>query len=192
MAAWQVIWVGLCFNSAIVNSFVKSIKQEVLYSRDDLIAIMKEYYPLLNDNTIKNPTNALITMLRYSPLGHLTNESKDGKNIYVAELQMNGTTTKGVKRITPGYIAAPALAYLIYKNAKYTGNYDITVSDLLQPDGINPYTVFGINADSLITALKGLSQMEVLSADLTGGLENVHINEDSSPDDVLLTVIKRV
>lgn len=192
LAAWQVIWVGLCFNSAIVNSFVKSIKQEVLYSRDDLVAIMKEDYPLLNDNTIKNPTNALITMLRYSPLGYLSNESKHGKNIYVAELQMNGNITKGLKRITPGYIAAPALAYLIYKNAKATGNYDITVSDLLQSDGVNPFTVFGMNSDNLISALKGLTQMGVLSADLTGGLENVHINEDVSPDDVLSTVMRRV
>lgn len=192
LAAWQVIWVGLAFNSAIVNSFVKSIKLDVPYTRDDLVAIMREDFPTLNDNTIKNPANALITMLRYSPLGCLTNEPADAQNIYVAELQMSGKITRGIRRISPGYTAAPALAYLIYKSAKETGSYDITVSDLLQPEIVNPYSVFGMTADSLIPALKGLTQMGVLTADLIGGLENVHLNEDMSPDDALSAVIKRV
>ena len=192
LASWQVIWVGLAFNSAIVNSFVKSTKLDVPYTREDLVAILREDFPSLNDNTIKNPTNAFITMLRYSPLGYLTNEIANAQNVYVAELQMSGNTTKGIRRVTPGYIAAPALAYLIYKGAKETGSYDITVSDLLQSGGVNPYSVFGMTANNLIPALKGLTQMGVLTADLTGGLENIHLNEELSPDDALSIIIKRV
>ncbi len=192
LAAWQVIWVGLAFNSAIVSSFVKSIKLEVQYTRDDIVAIMKEDFPSLNDNTIKNPTNALITMLRYSPLGCLSSETGDAQNIYVAELQMAGNSTKGIKRISPGYISMPALAYLLYKEAQTTKCYDITVSDLLLPGQVNPYSVLGITADKLVPALKALTQMNVLTADLTGGLENVHLNEDITPDEVLDAVIKRL
>lgn len=192
LAAWQIIWVGLAFNSAIVNSFVKSVKLDVPYTRDDLIAIMREDFPTLNDNTIKNPTNALITMLRYSPLGRLTNEPVAAQNISVAELQMSGKTTSGIRKISPSYIAASALAYLIYKNAKKTGRYDITVSDLLQPEDVDPYSVFGMTASSLIPVLKGLTQMGVLTADLTGGLENVHLNDNMSSDEVLFTMIRRV
>lgn len=192
LAAWQIIWVGLAYNSAIVNSFVKSIKLEVQYTRDDIVAIMKEDFPSLNDNTIKNPTNALITMLRYSPLGSLSNEQAEVQNIYVAELQMSGNTTKGIRRISPGYISMPALAYLLYKEAKDTNCYDITVSDLLLPGVVNPYTVFGMTAENLIPALKALTQMGILTADLTGGLENVHLNSDISPDDALAAVIRRV
>lgn len=192
LAAWQIIWVGLAYNSAIVNSFVKSIKLEVQYTRDDIVAIMKEDFPSLNDNTIKNPTNALITMLRYSPLGSLSNEQAEVQNIYVAELQMSGNTTKGIRRISSGYISMPALAYLLYKEAKDTNCYDITVSDLLLPGEVNPYTVFGMTAENLIPALKALTQMGILTADLTGGLENVHLNSDISPDDALAAVIRRV
>lgn len=192
LAAWQIIWVGLAYNSAIVNSFVKSIKLEVQYTRDDIVAIMKEDFPTLNDNTIKNPTNALITMLRYSPLGSLSNEQTEVQNIYVAELQMSGNTTRGIRRISPGYISMPALAYLLYKEAKYTNCYDITVSDLLLPEVVNPYTVFGMTAENLIPALKALTQMGILTADLTGGLENVHLNSDISSDDALAAVIRRV
>ena len=63
---------------------------------------------------------------------------------------------------------------------------------MLQTESVNPYGVFGMTAESLIPALKGLTQMGILTADLTGGLENVHLNEDMSPDDVLSAVIKRV
>ncbi len=192
LAAWQVIWVGLAYNSAIVNSFVKSIKFEVQYTRDDIVAIMREMFPTLNDNTIKNPTNALITMLRYSPLGSLSNEQTDAQNIYVAELKMGGNSTKGIRRISSGYVSMPALAYLLYKQAVNTNGYDITVSDLLLPEVINPYTVFGMTAENLIPALKGLTQMGILTADLTGGLENVHLNKDISPDEALAAVIRRV
>ncbi len=192
LAAWQIIWVGLSYNSAIVNSFVKSIKYEVSYSREDIVAIMREDFPSLNDNTIKNPTNALITMLRYSPLGCLTDESSDAQNIYVAELKMSGNITKGIRRITPSYISTHALGYLLYKEAKESNCYDITVSDLLIPEHINPYSVLGMTADNLIPALKALTQIGVLTADLTGGLENVHLNDNMSPDEVLEVLIKRI
>lgn len=105
---------------------------------------------------------------------------------------MSGNSTRGVRRICPGYISMPALAYLLYKEAKETNCYDITVTDLLQPEGINPYTVFGMTAENLIPALKALTQMGILNADLTGGLENVHLNNDITPDDALSAVIKRV
>ena len=192
LAAWQVIWVGLAYNSAIVNSFVQSIKIDVQYTRDDIVAIVKEDFPTLNNNTIKNPTNALITMLRYSPLGCLSNEQIEAQNIYVAELQMSGNSTKGIRRISSGYVSMPALAYLLYKEAKKSNCYNLTVSDLLIPGNVNPYTVFGMTAEKLIPALKALTQMGVLTADLSGGLENVHLDNEISPDDALAVAIKRV
>ena len=192
LAAWQIIWVGLAYNSAIVNSFVKSIKLDVNYSRDDIVAIMREGFPTLNDNTIKNPTNALITMLRYSPLGHNSTEPEDPQNIYVAELQMSGNSCKGVKRISPAYVSMHALAYLLYKEAHASKCFDITVSDLILPEGINPYTVFGMTPENLIPALRGLTQAGILTADLTGGLENVHLNEEMTPDEALAAAIKRM
>lgn len=192
LAAWQIIWVGLAYNSAIVNSFVKSIKLDVNYSRDDIVAIMREDFPTLNDNTIKNPTNALITMLRYSPLGHNSTDLEEPQNIYVAELQMFGNSCKGVKRISPAYVSMHALAYLLYKEAYASKCFDITVSDLILPDGVNPYTVFGMTPENLIPALRGLTQAGILTADLTGGLENVHLNEDMTPDEALAAAIKRL
>lgn len=192
LAAWQIIWVGLAYNSAIVNSFVKSIKIDVPYTREDIVAIMREDFPTLNENTIKNPTSALITMFRYSPLGCLSNEQAEAQNIYIAELQMSGNTTRGIRRISSTYVSVAALAYLLYKEARETNCYDTTVSDLMTAGGINPYTVFGMTTEKLIPALKALTQMDILTADLTGGLENVHLNEDILPDDVLAAVIRRI
>ena len=192
LAAWQIIWVGLAYNSAITNSFVKSVKMDVTYSRDDIVALMKEDFPSLNDNTIKNPTSALLTMLRYSPLGYTTNSTYEVNNIYVSELTMSGNSIKAVRKIAPGYVSMPALVYLLYKEAHATKAFDITVSDLLSPEGLNPYTVFGMTAEKLIPSLKALTQMDILTADLTGGLENVHLKEELSPEDALSAIIKRL
>jgi len=63
---------------------------------------------------------------------------------------------------------------------------------LLLPGQVNPYSVLGMTADKLVPALKALTQMGVLTADLTGGLENVHLNEDVTPDEALDAVIKRI
>lgn len=192
LAAWQIIWVGLAYNSAITNSFVKSVKMDVTYSRDDIVALMKEDFPSLNDNTIKNPTSALLTMLRYSPLGYTTNSTYEVNNIYVSELTMSGNSIKAVRKIAPGYVSMPALVYLLYKEAHATKAFDITVSDLLSPEGLNPYTIFGMTAEKLIPSLKALTQMDILTADLTGGLENVHLKEELSPEDALSAIIKRL
>ena len=162
------------------------------YSRDDIVAIMREDFPSLNDNTIKNPTNALITMLRYSPLGHNSTDLEDPQNIYVAELQMSGNSCKGVKKIAPAYVSLHALAYLLYKEAHASECFDITVSDLVLPGRVNPYTVFGMTPENLIPALRGLTQAGILTADLTGGLENIHFNEDMIPDEALAAAIKRL
>lgn len=192
LSAWQVIWVSLAFNSAIVNSFVKNVRMNVSYSRDDVVAIMKEDFPALNENTIKNPTSALITMLRYSPLGWVSSDGKDANNAYVVELTMSGNSTKSIRRIQSEYVSLPALAFLLYKNAEQNKSYDYTVSDLLSFDELTPARVFGMTSDSLIPALKALTQMNILTADLTGGLENVHLKEDISADDVLIAVVKRM
>ena len=39
---------------------------------------------------------------------------------------------------------------------------------------------------------RGLTQAGILTADLTGGLENVHLNEEMTPDEALATAIKRM
>ena len=57
---------------------------------------------------------------------------------------------------------------------------------------MNPYTVFGMTPEKLIPSLRGLTQAGILTADLTGGLENVHLNENMTPDEALAAAIKRL
>lgn len=192
LIAWQIIWVALSFNSAVVNTFVKDVRINVSYEKDDIVEIMKESFPTISEATIKNPVDALINMLKNSPLGIQSNEYKAESNVYIAELEMKGKSLKTIRRIESDYVSLPALAYLLYKNAHKTERYDITVSELLEDSSLNPYTVFGMNADSLIKALKSLASMHILSADLLGGLENVHLNKDLTEYDVLSMIIKRL
>lgn len=192
LIVWQVIWVGLSFNSAIVNAYVKDVKYDIDYGQDDLLEIMKNNFPALNDTTIRNPINALINMFKNSPLGVLDSNLKDDNNIYVSELGMSGRSVKTIRRIAPNYVSLPALAYLLYKNAHESKQYDTTVSDLMLFGKMTSYTVLGVSLEQLIRSLNSLAQMNVLSVDLVGGLENVHFDKEMTADDVLAIMIKRL
>lgn len=192
LIAWQIIWVGLSFNSAIVSTYVRDIKFGIMYSQDDLVEIVKDNFPNLNETTIRNPINALINMFKNSPLGMSRKDFRENSNIYVGEMKIVGRNVKGVKKIVPEYVSLLALAYLMYKNAHKLRQYDTTVTDLLSENGINPFTVFGMTPEKLIKSLNSLVQMNILSADLLGGLENVHFDKDMLADDVLITMIKRL
>lgn len=192
LMVWQIIWVILSYNSQIVNTFVCDVNSGFSYEKDDLLEIMKDNFPTLNDNTILNPINALINMFRNSPLGKFSTDGHSANSIAVAELEMKGNSVKTVTKIPSSYVSLPALAVLLYKNAKTTNRYDITVSELLEDSGNSPSTVFGMNSEDLIRSIKSLTEMNVLSSDLLGGLDNVHLNKDFSEADVLQQMVKRL
>lgn len=190
--AWQIIWTNLAFNSAIVNAFVECVKYDIPYEKADLLEIVKEKFYGLNDTTIMNPINALINMFKNSPLGYVEGSSKSENNIYAVELFMTGKSVKRIERIPAGQISIIALAYLIYKYAEKEKRWDITVSDLMSAEGTTPYSVFGIKTEDLIKSLRTLMQMGILTADLLGGLENVHVDKDMSAEDILFNMIERL
>lgn len=192
LLTWQIIWVNLTFNSAIVNEYVTRVRFDVPYEKSDLLEIAKEDFSNLNDTTIKNPIDAMTNMLKTSPLGYCLGEIKTESNAYVAELEMSGKSIKRVRRISSNNVSLAALTYLLYKIAKKENRYEFTVSDLLRDGDISPATVFGLSAETLIKSLRAISQMGIITADLLGGLENVHLDKDLDPDDALKIMIQRM
>lgn len=189
---WQIIWINLAFNSSIVNEYVTRVRFNVPFEKSDLIEIAKEDFANLNDTTIKNPIDAMLNMFKSAPIGYSLGDTGSGNNIAVAELEMSGKVIKRVRRISTPNVSVAALAYLLYKIAEKEKRYEFTVSDLLKEDSLTPATVFGMGDDVLIKSLRTLSQMGVLTADLLGGLENVHLEKDLGPDDALKFMIQRM
>ena len=52
--------------------------------------------------------------------------------------------------------------------------------------------IFSMDLVSFLNALRGLTNYEVLSADLLGGLENIHLEKEFSPLAVLKKMLKKI
>ena len=69
LLVWQIIWTNLSFNSSIVNWYVTATKNDIKYTKNELVELLKEDYPNLKGATLKNPVDALVNTFVNSPLG---------------------------------------------------------------------------------------------------------------------------
>lgn len=190
LIVWQIIWINLSFNSAIVNWYVNTVKSEVAYSKLEMVELLKEEYPNLKGATLKNPVDALVNMFCYSPLG--TIDSSDSDSLCVGLLEKKGNQVKSVRNCGTSRISSAAVAYLLYKNAEVNDMYELTVTDIYEKGYMGVYNVFHMDSENFLNALRGLTNNEMLSADLLGGLENIHLAKEFTAFEVLNRMIKRI
>ena len=187
---WQIIWINLSFNSPIVNWYVNNAKSEVDYSKPELVELLKETYPTLKGATLKNPVDALVNMFCYSPLG--TVDMNDDISLKVGLLKKKGVAVKTVRKYGTSKISSAAVAYLLYKNAEVNNMYELTVSDIYEKGYMGVSNIFNMDSESFLNALRGLTNNEILSADLLGGLENIHLASEFKSLNVLKRAIKKI
>lgn len=190
MIVWQIIWINLSFNSAIANWYVNTAKSEAKYSKQELLELLKEEYPALKGATLKNPIDALVNMFCNSPLG--TTDAYDDSSLCVGLMEKKGVQVKNVRKYGTSKISSAAVAYILYKNAEVNDMYELTVSDIYEKGYMGVYNVFNMDSDNFLNALRGLTNYEILSADLLGGLENIHLANEFSSYEVLGRMIKRM
>lgn len=187
---WQIIWINLSFNSAIAKWYVNAVKNEAVYSKQELVELLKEEYPTLKGSTLKNPVDALVNTFCNSPLG--STEKKDDNCLHIGLMEKKGIQVKSVCKYGTSRISSAAVAYLLYKNAEVNHEYELTVSDIYEERCMGVYNIFNMDAENFLNALRGLTNNEILSADLLGGLENIHLAEEFTSFRVLSRMIKRI
>lgn len=190
LLVWQIIWVNLSFNSAIANWYVCHVNSDVAYSKPELVELLKEEYPTLKGATLKNPVDALVNTFCNSPLG--SEDKYDDNNLCIGVLEKKGVQVKTVRRIGTSKISSLAVAYSLYKNAEVNDMYELTVSDIYEKGYMGVHNIFNMDVESFLNALRGLTNNEILSADLLGGLENIHLASEFSSFDVLTKMLKRI
>ena len=83
------------------------------------------------------------------------------------------------------------ILYSLYKFAEKCGTYQFRLSTLLddtiERDGISPTRIFGLDRDTMIALLNGLTvnYIEYIDASFTLGLETITLRSDKSSEDVL-------
>ena len=81
---------------------------------------------------------------------------------------------------------------LHYKNAETKNEYEFTVSDFYTERYIGVYNIFNMDSEIFLNALRGLTNSGILSADLLGGLENIHLAKEFTSFEVLSRMVKRI
>lgn len=189
LLVWEIIWINLSFNSAIVNWYVNSVKVNVAYEKQELVELIKDEFPKLKEATLKNPIDALINTFANSPLGGL--EKTDESKLKVGLLTKKGVAVKTIEKFGTNQISSIAVAYLLYKNAEVNHMYELTVSDIYKSGYMGVYNVFNMSSETFLNALRGLTTNEILSADLLGGLDNIHLVSEYTAFNVLDRMLKR-
>ena len=160
------------------------------YSKADMVELLKEDYPILQGATLKNPVDALANTFTNSPLG--TTSSDEDSSLKVGLLTMQGNKVKTIRKYGTSKISSTAVAYMLYKNAETNNMYELTVSDIYERGCMGVYNVFNMDSENFLKALRSLTTKEILSADLLGGLENIHLINEFTSKMVLERLVKRI
>jgi len=182
LLVWQIVWINLYFNSTIVKWYVEDVKNNISYTKPELHAMLKEAFPSFSDGTLGNPLDAIINTFNESPLG-------SGLELGVTERK--GNATKSVTKVGGDFISPIAICYFLYKLSETKGIYEWTVSDFYEKGETGPFQLFGVSVDYFLNCLRALQEYGVIKADLLGGLDNIHINEDSNSLEVLKLLMQR-
>ncbi len=190
LLVWQIIWTNLSFNSSIVNWYVTATKNDIKYTKNELVELLKEDYPNLKGATLKNPVDALVNTFVNSPLG--TTDAYADDNLKMGLLEKKGASVISVQRYGTSKVSQIVVAYSLYKNAEINNVYELTVTDIYEKGYMGVSNIFNMDSESFMNALRGLTTNEVLSADLLGGLENIHLASEFSSFDVLKRLIRKI
>ena len=87
---------------------------------------------------------------------------------------------------------ARVILYSLYKFAEKCGGYyqfslSTLLDDSIERDGISPTRIFGLNYNTMVPILNGLSvnYSDFISASFSLGLDTISLREDKSSQDVL-------
>ena len=191
--AWQILWINLAFNSAVVNIYLKELLNECNYSKNDIITMMQYSYPHLSEATLGNPVGALFNMFDNSPLGcSIDNLEFDNYSVKMGVISKDGKEKKK-KKIGADNINSYAICYLLYLIAEKNQRYSFTVSELYEnKDLLGPKVVFNMKIEAFRNILRMLTESGFLVAELLGGLDNIKLQENLKFEEVLKIIINRL
>lgn len=183
--AWTIIWINLYYNSNIVRWYVDNIECQRVYSKNELLEMIKISYSNLSEGTLNNPLSALVNMFDKTPLG---------KDLNLGIIEKRGNI-RYIKKIGADDIHPIAIAYSLYRYAEIKNSRYLSVSEIYKEDcNGGPYKLFGIRRERLENILRYLQEDKngVLKADLAKGLDNIRLRDDLNHIDVLELLSKDI
>lgn len=182
---WAIIWTNLAYNSIISKWYMLYAPAGEIYEKNDLIFLLGDDY---SKSTRDNAVTALLENFRHSPIGTVL---KQGIPI------PNGNSFKFSKQgwNTPD---AVAILYALYMWAEATGRYTFTLAQMeaargkAEAKGVDPVSIFGINADRFKDILQDISLQfdKYIRTTFVADLDNVQLFPEYKSLDILDLIAK--
>lgn len=183
-AAWGLLVSNLVYTSEF-NWWVMNIKPGQTYTPAQLVSMLSEQ--VTSENSQKHIVSAYKNIFasneilgRALGLGVCT--LKEGNsNRVLLDIRRNSWREPDPR----------VILYSLYRFAEKCGTYQFRLStlmdDTIERDGISPTRIFGLDRDTMISLLNGLTvnYIEFIDASFTLGLETITLRSEKTPDDVL-------
>ncbi|MCD7717267.1 MAG: phosphoadenosine phosphosulfate reductase family protein, partial [Lachnospiraceae bacterium] len=176
--AWGIIYTNLCY-SPQVNWFVNTIDFNDEYTKSLIASLMVEAGA---KETWTNDIFSSLTRLSELPMGKIG----FGKSI------KEKTRAVGIIRLGWENPAPEVILYALYKFAEACGDYyqfslETLMDDTIERDGVSPTRIFGLDRDTMVRILNGLSNRysDFISASFVLDLDNISLQSDKTAEDVL-------
>lgn len=175
---WALMFAGLVYSSQI-GWLINNIDFHVPYNQNEIKNMLGEF--LTTKTGPANVANAY-KKIAETPLSRVGFGKIVGKD-------KNGFIFERDEWISP---CPEVILYSLYKFAEACGAYyqftlSVLMDDTIQREGISPTKIFGIDRDTMIRILNGLSTKypDFISASFTLDLENITLRDNKSSLDVL-------
>lgn len=183
-AAWGLLVSNLVYTSEF-NWWVMNIKPGQTYTPAQLVSMLSGQ--VTSENSQKHIVSAYKNIFASNEiLGRAL-------GLGVCTLK-EGSSNRILLDIRRGSWREPdprVILYSLYRFAEKCGTYQFRLStlmdDTIERDGISPTRIFGLDRDTMISKLNGLTvnYIEFIDASFTLGLETITLRSEKTPDDVL-------
>ena len=140
----------------------------------------------------RNVIDALKIMMAKTPLGKDRIFADCDIDEKITASGKENVTLNSLTRCSWAEPDARVILYSLYKFAEKCGGYyqfslSTLLDDSIERDGVSPTKIFGLDYDTMIPILNGLSvnYPDFISASFSLGLDTINLHEEKSSQDVL-------
>lgn len=183
-AAWGLLVSNLVYTSEF-NWWVMNIKPGQTYTPAQLVSMLSEQ--VTSENSQKHIVSAYKNIFASNEILGRTL----GLGVCTLKEGSSNRVLLDIRRDSWREPDPRVILYSLYKFAEKCGTYQFRLStlmdDTIERDGISPTRIFGLDRDTMISLLNGLTVNYIgfIDASFTLGLETITLRSEKTPDDVL-------
>ena len=183
-AAWGLLVSNLVYTSEF-NWWVMNIKPGQTYTPTQLVSMLSEQ--VTSENSQKHIVSAYKNIFASNEILGRTL----GLGVCTLKEGSSNRVLLDIRRDSWREPDPRVILYSLYKFAEKCGTYQFRLStlmdDTIERDGISPTRIFGLDRDTMISKLNGLTVNYIgfIDASFTLGLETITLRSEKTPDDVL-------